>query len=118
MWKKYVFVVTSFFFLTLPGSIEDLLSLQDRLQGDGENSLMAYFLDIYGVLFPVIAIGILIFGIWWVRDEAGEGIRTVSDQERQDRFSTAVSMFYVVLFVLAVLLAGAMFTVSDIWGPK
>ena len=62
---KYITIVLGFLLVTAPGSIVDWLALFKIIRGD--QSMTINFGSWYNAIFPILGLGIIIFGIWWTR---------------------------------------------------
>ena len=63
---KGIVVTIAFVLVTVPGFLEDLLSLRDRLSGPTGGSVNVSVGDWYQLIFPPLGLAILLFGIWWI----------------------------------------------------
>lgn len=73
MWKKYkkiIVVVLGFLLITAPGAIDSWLSLIQRLRGnEAVNINLSSWHDIYSVVFPILGLAVIVWGLWWTRPE-------------------------------------------------
>jgi hypothetical protein len=68
MWKKYILFALGFIFITAPGAVADWLSLIDRTKSGEHMSIsILNWQTIYNTIFPILGLGVLLFGIWWTR---------------------------------------------------
>ncbi len=68
MWKKYLLLALGFILITAPGAVEDWLSLIDRAKGGEPMSINTTISqNLYGIIFPILGLAVILFGIWWTR---------------------------------------------------
>ena len=67
--RKFVITGAVFLLITGPGAIDAWLSLIDRFFGDGQGDVAISIGSWYTTLFPLIGLAVLLFSIWWTRDQ-------------------------------------------------
>ena len=68
--RKTVLVLFGFLFITGPSAIDAWFSLYDRYSNETTESAtmnLASLTSIYQLVFPVIGLLVLLFGLWWAR---------------------------------------------------
>lgn len=68
--RRVLLIVGVFIFIEAPGALEDWLSLFDRFAAD--EAVTVSLGQWFDLLFPIIGLGVLAFGIWWTRHAVGQ----------------------------------------------
>lgn len=66
--RKYLTIGIPFALVTVPGALNAWLSLIERFLTDGEGRVAISLGASYESVFPILGLGILLFGVWWTRD--------------------------------------------------
>lgn len=68
---KAMLAVLAFLLITVPGALNAWLSLIARFETGGTKMTINWrsWQDIYSVIFPLLGLAVIIFGLWWTRQK-------------------------------------------------
>ena len=81
MWKRYTTITIAFLLITVPGALNNWMSLYSRFLGE-DKQVTVNIGNWYEAIFPVLGLLVLLFGFWWILPQKALGVPASSKTER------------------------------------